>query len=193
MKKLIALFLCLILILPVIALAETETTTLTQTIDLIDITMNIGPNDLYDIAPTKADNQVFAIIYPNYDATAVNHANINLVWSSANAAAEIAAAGGIETYSQDYVQQIVDVFASMGIVANDAQLLGASFEENYGVIYTYMLLDYTGAGVALTLDQYQMQVYFCDETEGTYIITLTASTPEEMETLLPYLETIKFK
>lgn len=193
MKKLIALFLCLTLILPVIALAETETTTLTQTIDLIDLTMDIGPNDLYEVAPTKADNQVFAIIYPNYDATAMSHANINLVWSSANAAAEIAAAGGIETYGQDYLQQIVDVFASMGIVANDAQLLGASFEEDYGVMYTYMLLDYTGAGVALTLDQYQMQVYLCDETEGTYIVTLTASTPEEMAALLPYLETIKEK
>lgn len=193
MKKLIALILCLLMAMPAIALAETETTTLTQTIDLIDFTMNIGPNDVYEALPTKTDNQVYAIIYPNYDPTALNHANINVVWTSANAAAEIAAAGGIEPYSQNYVQQIVAVFTSMGIAVNDSQLLGASFEENYGIIYTYMNLDYTGAGVPLTLDQYQMQVYFCDETESTYILTLTASSAEEMATLLPYLQTVVFK
>lgn len=193
MKKLIALFLCLLMAMPAIALAETAATELTQTIDLIDLTMSIGENDLYEVAPTKVDNQVFAIIYPNYDANATSHANINLVWSSGNAATEIAAAGGIEAYSQNYVQQIADYFATLGIKADNVQLLGASFEEDYGVIYTYMLLDYTGAGFALTLDQYQMQAYLCDETEGTYIVTLTASTPEEMATLLPYLETIKEK
>lgn len=193
MKKLIALFLCLLMAMPAIALAETAATELTQTIDLIDVTMAIGPNDLYEVAPTKADNQVFAIIYPNYDATAMGHANINLVWSSADGAAEIAAAGGIETYAKNYLQQIVEVFTAMGIAVHDAQLLNAAVEEDFALMYTYMLLDYTGAGVALTTDQYQMQAYLCNGAEGTYIVTLTASTAEELEAMLPYLATIQIK
>ena len=54
MKKLISLILSLMLALSACAMAETTTT-----VDFGTFTMQLAPNDQYDVAPTMADSELY--------------------------------------------------------------------------------------------------------------------------------------
>ena len=115
MKKLLSLILCLLLCLPVLATAETvDAVPELYTVDFGTFTMNLGANDYYETAEEMVNGMVYAIIYPNYDPAAATFDNINIVWSQADATAEVQSTG-----PEAYAKLVLDVakpqFEAMGI------------------------------------------------------------------------------
>lgn len=185
MKKLLAVLLCLALCLPVMACAET------YTVDMGDFTIELGAADAYQSVP-KTENEVFAIIYPNYDPNAESSPNLNVVWTTEDPSFSIRLHGA-EAYGQALIEQTSAYLKSMGINPESYELLNAVYEDGVAAFYTYMVADYTGAGIPVKLTQYQMQMYYIHDANNVYIFTLTAGTAEELQAMLPYLDAITFK
>lgn len=190
MKKLLSLILCLMALFTC-ALAETETVEL-YTIDFGAFTMDLGENDYYEVAEEMVANNVYAIIYPNYDPTAATFDNINITWLDMDLAPIVRLAGA-EPYAQMVLEAAAPQYESMGIKMNKAELLSAVFEENVFVTITACELDYAGAGVDLVSPLYQMQVYFCQGEGGTYVFTVSATTMESLEALSTYVDGVVIK
>lgn len=189
MKKFVSLILCLLLCLPAAALAETTTDTLT--VDFGEFTMELGPNDAYQIDPI-AENEIFAIVYPDFDPNAEAMANFNVVWTSESPDNDLRLYGA-ETYANAMIEQTAAYMQQVGIKLETYELLSATYEDGIATFFTHMVADYTGIGVPITLEQYQLQVYCIHESDSVYIFTFTAGTAEELEAMLPYLDTIRFK
>ena len=90
------------------------------------------------------------------------------------------------------MNSIVAGLEQYNVKATKAELLAASYEDGVAFFTTHMTLDYTGAGINLVTDQYQSQVYYCFGSEGTWIVTLTSSTLENLIALYDYLDYITF-
>lgn len=193
MKKLLSLILCLMLCLPALALAEdiTEAPEL-YTVDFGAFTVDFAPNDYYEVADEMVSNQLYAIIYPNYDPNGVTYDNINVVWSKENAVNEVLAYGA-ETYANLVMQSAQAQFDAMGIKMLNGQVLSAIVEDGSYASVSYMELDYTGAGVDLVTPQYQMQTFYVTEAGETFMFTLTAITMDNLQELINYLDRINFK
>lgn len=161
------------------------------TVDFGTFTMNLGANDYYETAEEMVNNAVLAIIYPNYDPNALVMDNINIVWSQADATAEIQSIG-----AEKYAQLVLDIakpqFEALNIKMSNAQVLSAVMEENAFVSVTCCELDYTGAGVDLVTPQYQLQAYYLLGEGGTYVFTLTSTSVEQLDVLSAYLDSVVF-
>ena len=192
MKKLFSLLLCLVLFLPVMAMAENQIEADVFTIDFGDFTMVLHDGDYYELAPTKTNNAVYAMVYPAYDATAATHDNFNVVWSAQDASPVIAMYGA-ETYAKLLLQTFEAQYKSMGIKMTDGQVIAARYEDGVGAFITSCNMDYTGAGYALVTPMYQLQAYFCFAEQGSYIFTFTAVSLDELDALSSYLDTVVFK
>ena len=200
MKKLLSLVLCLALCLPVLALAEdtgmldslTQSAKTTHTVDFGTFTMELGENDLYEVADEMTSNAVYTIIYPDYDPNATTTDNINVVWSAASIDAELTTYGA-ETYAQMVLLAANEQFAALNITMSNAQVLAALYENGEYVSISYCELDYTGAGVELVTPQYQMQYYNTSEDGGTYIFTISTTSYERLEELSAYIDNVVFK
>lgn len=190
MKKLFALLLCLALFLPAMALAETEATVYTLAFD--GFTIDLGENDYYEVAETKENNQVYLIVYPNYDPEAGTSDNFNIVWYNGDATAELTTWEPTE-YAAMILEAAKPQYEALGIKLNKAEVLDATYEDGVYVSMTYCELDYTGAGYDLVLPNYQMQFYICLSETDTYIITMTATTYEALEPMMGYLDAIEFQ
>lgn len=188
MKKLLALLLCLTLCMPVMALAETAV----YTLPFDGFTIDLGGNDYYEVAEAKASNQVYLIVYPNYDPEAESTDNFNIVWYNGDASGELAAYAPVE-YATLILEGAKSQYEALGIKLNKAEVLEATYEDGVYVSVTYSELDYTGMGYNLVLPNYQMQFYLCLTETDTYIITMTATTMEGLEAMLPYLDTLSFE
>lgn len=187
MKKLISLVLCLMLALPAFALAESTT------VDFGTFAMELGPNDRYEVADAMTESQLYAIIYPNYDPNATFTNSINVVWSARDLAAEIKSVGGMEQYAQYVMQSAEQQYKASGITMSNGAVLSAQMDSATAVSLTTYTLDYTGAGVDMVADLYQLQVLFFNGAADNYIFTLTAHTQEEVMALSAYLDTLTFK
>lgn len=195
MKKLFAILLCLVLFLPPLALAETTGETVSSavyTVAFDGFTIDLGENDYYEAAETKGSNEVYVIVYPNYDPEAGATDNFNIVWYNGDASAELAAYEPTE-YAALILETAKPQYEALGVKVNKAEVLEASYEDGVYVSMTYSELDYSGMGYDMVLPNYQMQFYICLTETDTYIITLTATTLEALETMLPYLDTIQFE
>lgn len=187
MKKLISLVLCLMLALPAFALAESTT------VDFGTFAMDLGPNDRYEVADTMTDSQLYAIIYPEYNPQATFTNTINVVWSARDLAAEIKSVGGMTQYAQVVLKSAKQQYNASGISMANPAVLNAEMDDNVAASLATYTLDYTGAGVDLVLDLYQMQVIYFNGTAGSYIFTLTAPTKGEVQALSAYLDALTFK
>lgn len=192
MKKVILLCLCLMLCLPMLAMAETAEAK-RYTVDFGTFTMSLGENDQYQVAETMTNNKVYAIIYTDYDPSALLHDSINVVWSTDDVPGEIAMVGGIQKYAELILQNAHTQYTTMGIKMTDAKVINAAFEDSEGATLTYCVMDYTAAGVDLVTPLYQMQLFVCDAEDGNYIFTLSSTTLDGLEKLLAYTENIDFK
>lgn len=187
MKKLLSLVLCLMLALSACAMAETATT-----VDFGPFTMDLGPNDQYEVASGMADSQLYAIIYPGYDPNATFTNTINVVWTASDLAAEIKLIGGVEMYAQYILQSAESQYAASGIAMSNATVMATQMDDKTAAIITTYKLDYTAAGVDLVADLYQMQALYFNAADDNYTFTLTAATLEELQALSKYLDTLVF-
>ena len=193
MKKLLSLILCLMLLLPVMAAAEAAAPVLPYTLDFGTFTMNVGANDRYEMAETMTSNQLYAIIYVDYDPNATITNSINVVWTSDDIGAEINMIGGMEKYAELVMQNAQTMYSSMGINMTDGVILMTEWADGIGCSVTSCNMDYSGAGVDLVTPLYQMQALFCNREDGDYIFTLTAASMEQLVSMASYLDTIQFK
>ena len=191
MKKLLSIILCLMLLLPVLAAAEVAV--LPYTIDFGPFTMNLGANDYYEVADSMVSNQLYAIIYVDYDENALVTPTINAVWSSDNLAQEINLIGGMEKYADLVQENAKSMYASMGITMSNVSVLMTEWEDNIGYSLTSCTMDYTGAGVDMVTQLYQMQALFCNLEGGSFIFTLTSNDMNQLITMASYLDTLQFK
>lgn len=189
MKKLLSLVLCLMLALSACAMAETACTT----VDFGAFTMDLGVNDQYEVAPTMTDGQLYAMIYLDYDPNAMFHNSINAVWTATDLVAEIKAIGGMDKYAELVMESAKPQYNAMGITMTSATVLGTNMDNETAASIATYTLDYTGAGVELVTDLYQMQALFFNGAGDNYIFTLTAHTLEELQAMSAYLDTIVFK
>lgn len=187
MKKLISLILCLMLALSC-ALAETATT-----VDFGAFTMDLGPNDQYEIADAMADSQLYAIVYVDYDPNAMFTDSINAIWTATDLAAEVKMVGGMDKYAKLVMENAKQQYKDMGIVLTNPTVLAANMNEQTAASITTYQLDYTGAGVDMVTDLYQMQALYFNGAGDHYIFTLTASTLEKLQAMSAYLDTLVFK
>ena len=162
-------------------------------VDFGAFTMKLGPNDLYEVADAVTDSKVYAIIYPNYDPNATFTNTINVVWSARDLAAEINLVGGMEQYAQFVMQSAEQEYNAVGITMSNGTVLSAQMDNSTAVSLTTYTLDYTGAGVDMVTDLYQMQVLFFNGQADNYAFTLTAHTQEEVMAMSAYLDTLTFK
>lgn len=188
MKKLISLILCLMLALSACAMAETTTS-----VDFGTFTMQLAPNDQYEVAPTMTDGQLYAMIYLDYDPNATFHNTINVVWTATDLAAEVKSVGGMDKYAEMVMQATKPQYNAMGITMKGGSVLVTNMDDKNAASITTFTLDYTGAGVDLVTDMYQMQVLFFNGTGDNYIFTLTTQTLDQLEALSVYLDNVTFK
>lgn len=188
MKKLLSLILCLMLALSACAMAETA-----ATVDFGTFTMDLGPNDQYEVADAMNPNQVYAIIYPNYDPNAAFTNSINVLWTTSDLAAEVKQCGGMDKYAQLVIQSAKSQYTAQGISTLNASVMASDMDDKTAVSITTYTLDYSAAGVDMVTDLYQMQALFFNAANDNYLFTLTAHTLEELQAMSAYLDTLTFK
>ena len=172
MKKLLALILCLMLAFSTCAMAATTA------VDFGTFTIDLGPNDQYEVANTMTDGQLYAIIYPNYDPNATFTNTINLVWTASDLSAEVKMVGGMEAYAQMVLDAAEYQYSAQGIAMSNATVLRTFTDDETAGALTSYTLDYTKAGVDMVTNLYQMQALFFNGANDNYIFTLTAYTIE---------------
>ena len=187
MKKLLALILCLMLAFSTCAMAATTA------VDFGTFTIDLGPNDQYEVADTMTDGQLYALISPNYDPNATFTSTINVVWTSGNLRSDINTLGGMDAYAQLVMNNANAQYSEMGIVMSNYTLMRTFIDDETAGALTSYTLDYTKAGVDMVTNLYQMQALFFNGANDNYIFTLTAYTIEELEVMSAYLDTVTFK
>lgn len=188
MRKLITLLMCLALFLPAIALAEATAVPATYPVDFGDFTMTLKETDMYQQG-VKQNNEVMAMIYPDYDEMAVFSANLGIVWHRADASAELA-----QTLPEDFAQamlaQAQTSFATQGLFPTNFQVFEADYTEGVLSIGYCFDIDYSPLGVDLSTTIYQRQIYLCLGGAGTYIFNMTAVSMEDLALMDFYLDSI---
>lgn len=188
MKKLLSIILCLALFLPVMAMAETAVEPELFTIDFGYFTMDLGANDLYQIAAERQDNTAYAIIYPNYDAANPSPCNINVVWGASDFSLQVKLFGA-SLYAQSMLQSTANLYQSMGYTLSNQQIHEAVMEN--GIFSTTFSYDLTAGAQTMTL--YQKMNYYFQGENGVYAFTITAHSPEELAALDFYYDHIVIK
>lgn len=161
-------------------------------VDFGTFTLELGPNDHYEIADEMTSGAVYTIIRPNYDPNAVYTSNINLVWDRMDYTNTIKLYGP-EKYAQMVQEAAVPQYESMNIKSSNIQVLRATLEDDMYASIASIDLDYTGAGVDLVTTIYQMQVFFFKGAAGTYAFTATGISMEELETFAQYIDSFVLK
>ena len=163
------------------------------TVDFGTFTMEVGVNDYYEVADTMSEGAAFLILYPDYLTTGQTTNNLNAVHTEENLALQLLLVGGIENYGKLVLQQTVPQYEAVGIKMTNPQLLYAATEDDLGVIIISSDLDYSGAGIDLTLTLYQMIGMFMNTSSGSYVFTLTAESMDALQEMSGYLDSVQFK
>ncbi len=197
MKKLLSLLLAL-LMLPAAALCETVEAPeipdihdlLTFPLDFGDFVMMVDPNDALQ-SGQKADQQTWAILYPDYDPAANFNSSINVVWQSQNLNLTVNLLGA-DIYAAAVLQELPNQMAAMGITATNAQLIQADLTDDV-LTFSYSIdLDYTPAGVDMQMTLWYTQQMHLKGDAGAYVFTVTADSESTMWSLNAYLDGITF-
>lgn len=192
MKKILALFLSLMLLLPAISLGEAASDPDLYVVDFEDFTIALNATDALQKGE-KVNGQVLFMLYPDYDETAIMHPNINGVWTSE----DVSDMGNVTPtdFGNLVLQQSTQGLAAQGIgIANEA-LLAADRDAETGAMTLVMSYDadYTSVGVDLKTSLYIVQIYVPLGEAGSYIFTLTASSMDGVDALLDKLNAVEFK
>ncbi len=155
--------------------------------------MNLGTNDYYEVADSMVSNQLYAIIYVDYEENSLVTPTINAIWTSDNLTREINMIGGMEKYAELVQENATSMYASMGITMSDVSVIMTEWEDDIGCSITSCTMDYTGAGVDMVTTLYQMQALFCNLEGGSFIFTLTTNDMNQLVTMVSYLDTLQFK
>lgn len=179
MKKLLALVLVLLLVC---------SSTMASALFLGDFNLDIELEWIADKAE-KADNQVYLQIYPQYDAEAQFHPNINVVWME-NAGDLDLDAEQIDTMLIQYQTAYQDA----GIAADNMTLKAYNYgivddRPTFGIIYTCDC-DYSGFGVDLQLTLWVAQIMVEAPDGSCYAFTATAADYDELHGLVDILDTL---
>lgn len=188
MKKILTLILCLLLCLPAQAFAEA--TAETVLVDFGDFTMMLP--ELRISHSTKEDNLTLAVITFPYDRDTNTADKINIVWSSIPIGPEVELHGA-DAYAQALLESDISWQKMAGLDVSNAQILLASYEEGIFAYSTKMDVDYTAVGLDLVQTSYYMHFFLPAPDNSTYVFTLISTSPEGLEAMLPYLNTIVFK
>ena len=193
MKKIFAVVLCLMMLLPAFAMAEAVPAENWVTVDLGDFTMNMIDTDILQRGE-KAEGQLIFIAYPGYDENDASHDNMNCAWTSDTMEGiEEATQDDVNAFAQQVLDSIKDQTVAQGLAVENEQLLNAVYEDGALIVYYYMECDYSAMGIDLQTQLYQMQIYLITD-DGTYIFSLTSSTPDGvLNQLNNYFATIQFK
>lgn len=188
MRKLITLLVCLVLCMPALALADATAVPATYPVDFGDFTMTLKETDMYQQG-VKQNNEVLAMIYPDYDETAIFSANLGIVWNMADASAELAQTPP-EDFAQAVLAQAQTQFQSLGLLPTNFQVFEADYTEGVLSIGYCFDIDYSPLGVDLSATIYQRQSYLCLGGAGTYIFNMTAGSMEDLALMDFYLDSI---
>lgn len=185
MRKLFALLLVLCL-LPFAALAETID------YNFGDFTMTF-PADIKGNITEKAPNQVFFMLYPDYDDTSMFHPNLNCVWTSAYM--DMSQADLVELGNQ-ILSGMAENVKAQGIEVTNYRVLTTSMESHDGKPMACLGFqydaDYTDAGVDLKATMYLLQFIFSDPDFGTYNFSYTTNDLSSSDSVTAILNTIKW-
>lgn len=198
MKKLLALSLALCLLLPALALAEAAPTEY-DPIDMGDFSMAI-PEDM-DFALSeqgKANNAVWFILYPAYNATGDSSTNFNVVWNEAQTDMSVLPDETREYLKgEEYKEYLAEACRQQGFELLSYEVISVELTQLDGLDalanFSMTTLDMSAlgeeyAGLQVSLYQYQLGV---SGDFGTYHFTGTASTQELMdEYILPLFDAI---
>ena len=185
MRKLAAILMILCLT-PFAALAEGNMITY----DFGDFTMDFSEDMIGEINE-KEENQVFFVLYPDYQEENLFDNSFTCVWSEA-----------AEDYSQEDPAQIGQEILNQTVAAMKAQhigienemLIAAAMDEHEGkpalaIIFSYDA-DYTDAGIDLKTTLYTMQSYVSDIDFGSYVFSIVVDHFEDAEQIMEMMNTI---
>jgi hypothetical protein len=188
MKKWIAAFLAAWILLSGICVsAESagdadETASGLDTFDFGDFFMTFDAN-MVGITYDKADGQMWFILYPDYDESAMVHPNINVAWTET-------VLDPIMMDAQEYAEGVLEGMAasmeSAGIAIENEEVLSAQPDELDGKDTITIQCVYEMEGYTV----YTIQIVVPDEAFGTYFFTATYFDQEQEEALLEILNTI---
>ena len=191
MKKILVLFLSLMLLMPVTVLGEVASGLDTYPVNLGDFSITVTSADIIQKGE-KAEGVLLFQLFPAYDENSMFHSNINGTWTAEDLS--IIGEIGAETYGNVVLEQTSQQLASQGIAVSNTQLLYAEFDEETQStsLIVSMDVDYTAVGVDLVMTLYQVQMYIPFGDGSSYIFTISSDTLENTETMMSYLETMEF-
>lgn len=192
MKKLVWLFL-LVLLLPALSAAGESAADTAEyaTHDLVYFTIDLKAADQLSVSERRLNKQIYATIYPACDASADLLPCIQISWLTGDYGKYIFAVGA-EAFGQSTAEEVAKELRNQNITATNPQVLSAQFENRTAFFITRTTIS-TAAGSPETVDMYQAHVYYCFSPSDNWHVTLTAYSQEELDALLPYIDSITFK
>lgn len=195
-KSFLALLLCLALGLCATGLAEDAQTAFideTATYQFGSVQVDLNAGDVVQYVQNESNGAILFQVFTAYDEAAQTHPNFNVAWISqaVDFSGEDADALALELVTSAAAQMETAGIAS----ANEtvlAALIGEVGElQQFTVVYSFDA-DYAGMGVELQITLYQEIMYLVPEGLGTYVVSLTAYSMEDLAELEKQVETITF-
>lgn len=160
--------------------------------------IGLKSGDVVQYMAEEADQQVLALVYPAYNEADSFHCNLNVLWvSSAVTMAEELGGMTPEEWAAALLDATAEQMQAMGVAVSNQQVLHSAVGEagdiqQATVIYSYDA-DYTGAGLDLKTTLFQEQIYVVPgNVDGTYALTLSGTSLEDLAALEGYFEMLNF-
>ena len=183
MRKWLALLLVCLLV-PFAAMAESELVTY----EFADFTIDL-PSGIVGELYEKNDQEVYFIVFPDYNENDVFHPNLNCVWVEGYDDMDTINANST---AQFILNSAVSQMAAQNVTVTNEKLLAAAKEDINGkpglVIGFSYDISYDASMEPLTL--YAFQAIASHESIGTYTFTITTHDINTVESILGYVDTI---
>lgn len=194
MRKLISVILALCLCILPLALAETSTSEESLTQDFGDFTMDI-PMSMQGSIGEKVNNQLYFILYDNYDPNANFNNSLNCVWTDAYT--DFSTIDFEGEYAPAVIQLTLETMSTAGVIVENPMLLTTDTADLNGktaylMAYSYNA-DYSQLGMDYQTTLYTLQTYVSDEAMGSYTFTITTNDLNNIETLDALMDSIQWK
>ncbi|MDO4837907.1 MAG: hypothetical protein Q4B32_05890 [Clostridia bacterium] len=179
MKRIAACLMALILLVSCMtALADDDL----ETFNFGDFSMTFDAG-MYGNTYDKTDGQVWFMLYPDYDASATAHPNINVVWSET---VQDLTAVDPAVYAENVQEDIVTQVSGESVTIENTSVLSAALTELNGKTALCAHCYYEVEGYAV----YMLQYVVSDEAFGSYIFTASYNDPAQQDTMTTILDTV---
>lgn len=187
-------FLTVLMVLCLAALPCLAEGTETIDYDFGHFTLTLPADIMGEMADEISANQMFFMLYPDFDEAASFHPNINGVWGKDHA--DLTKVDPQEM-GETIVQMAFQGFEQAGLDATNPTLIQAELGEVGGkpaLIVTYSAdVDYASLGLDFSCTLYAIQMLISDEAFGTYTFTLSTDDLENSASLTDIMDTLVWK